>query len=68
MSEIDPTEATRREFEAVMRLSRFATIEQVAADLELNPGRRPPIATMESPPEKRHRGAPPSLPTRSSPG
>jgi hypothetical protein len=33
VSEPDPLEATRREFEAVMRLPRFASIEQVAEDL-----------------------------------
>lgn len=33
MSELDPIEATRREFEAVMALPRFATIEQVADGL-----------------------------------
>lgn len=33
MSEPDPAEATRREFDAVMRHARFATIDQVAAGL-----------------------------------
>lgn len=69
MSALDPVEATRREFEAVMRQGRFATIEQLAADLrsrvgdevgpgdiDLTDGPRAPIA----PPA----GQAPALPTR----
>jgi hypothetical protein len=33
MSDREAVEATRREFDAVMAQTRFATIEQVAADL-----------------------------------
>lgn len=36
------SEATRREFDEVMRRTRFATIEQVAADLRELPVPEPP--------------------------
>jgi hypothetical protein len=65
MSELDPFEATRREFDAVMRLSRFASIEQVAADLAVL-AERSDARTAPRCPTATASAAPSALPSRAA--